>query len=115
MSKHTASPWRTEFRRHAKLEEGSHVHALMDSEGYNIALISSWVNNSDTAAEAIANARLISAAPELLEACQAFSRLYGRLWDVTEPSGAGFLSPESVKEYDAIHQLMTVAIQKATA
>lgn len=62
-----------------------------------------------------ADARLIAASPDLLEACQAFSRLYGRLLDVTEPSGAGFLSPESVKEYDAIHQLMTVAINKATA
>ncbi|MFU7071278.1 hypothetical protein ACM75K_29005 [Pseudomonas aeruginosa] len=61
-----------------------------------------------------ANARLIAAAPELLEACQSFSRLHGRLWDVVEPSGSGFLSPESVKEYDAIHELMTTAIAKAT-
>ncbi|HEJ1718327.1 hypothetical protein [Pseudomonas aeruginosa] len=61
-----------------------------------------------------ANARLCAAAPELLEACQAFKRLYGRLWDVVEPSGSGFLSPESVKEYDAIHELMTAAIAKAT-
>lgn len=60
-------------------------------------------------------ARLIVAAPELLEACQAFSRLYARLWDVVEPSGSGFLSPESVKEYDAIHELMNAAIAKATA
>ncbi|EPJ5167709.1 hypothetical protein [Pseudomonas aeruginosa] len=27
---------------------------------------------------------------------------------------AGFLSPESVKEYDAIHELMNAAIAKAT-
>ncbi|HBO3358212.1 TPA: hypothetical protein L4S42_006088 [Pseudomonas aeruginosa] len=64
--------------------------------------------------EGEANAKLLAAAPELLEACQAFKRLYGRLWDVVEPSGSGFLSPESVKEYDAIHEVMAAAIAKAT-
>ncbi|RTX31092.1 hypothetical protein [Pseudomonas aeruginosa] len=59
--------------------------------------------------------RIRDAAPDLLEACQSFSRLHGRLWDVVEPSGSGFLSPESVKEYDAIHELMNAAIAKATA
>ncbi|EIU1659550.1 hypothetical protein [Pseudomonas aeruginosa] len=72
-------------------------------------------NIAEDVAMSIANAKLIAAAPELLEACQAFKRLYGRLWDVVEPSGSGFLSPESVKEYDAIHELMTAAIAKATA
>ncbi|HCA7769795.1 TPA: hypothetical protein MX426_004521 [Pseudomonas aeruginosa] len=72
-------------------------------------------NIAEDVAMSIANARLMAAAPELLEACQAFSRLYARLWDVVEPSGSGFLSPESVKEYDAIHELMNAAISKATA
>lgn len=60
-----------------------------------------------------ANARLISAAPELLEALQEFSRQYGRLWDTVNPTGGGFLTPESVVEYDRIHQLATAAIAKA--
>lgn len=79
-------------------------------------LYADYPSTSNPADEELeANARLIAAAPELLEACQAFKRLYGRLWDVVEPSGSGFLSPESVKEYDAIHELMTAAIAKATA
>ncbi|MFC3950309.1 hypothetical protein [Serratia entomophila] len=60
----------------------------------------------------IANAKLIAAAPELLEALHEFSRLYGRLWDTTKPEG-GFLSPESVKEYDRVHVMAEKAIKKA--
>ncbi|MFJ7609876.1 MULTISPECIES: hypothetical protein [Bacteria] len=59
-----------------------------------------------------ANAKLIAAAPELLDALHEFSRLYGRLWDTTKPEG-GFLSPKSVKEYDRIHVMAEQAIKKA--
>lgn len=104
MSKHTPSPWTDK-----EMIPICNAHRF----GLSIGFVNS--TNSERIAEGEANARLIAASPDLLEACQAFSRLYGRLWDVTEPSGAGFLSPESVKEYDAIHQLMTVAINKATA
>ncbi|HBP5959799.1 TPA: hypothetical protein L6A34_22120 [Pseudomonas aeruginosa] len=78
-------------------------------------MIAHSICEPDQIETANANARLIAASPDLLAACQAFSRLYGRLWDVTDPVGSGFLSPESVKDYDAIHRLMTGAIQKATA
>lgn len=54
-----------------------------------------------------------AAAPELLEALQELSRQYGRLWDTVNPAGGGFLSPESVVEYDRIHQLATATIAKA--
>ncbi|MEJ5039955.1 MULTISPECIES: hypothetical protein [Pseudomonas] len=47
---------------------------------------------------------------ELVKACDSFCRLYGRLWDVVEPAGAGFLSPESVKDYDDIHGRMQAAL-----
>lgn len=76
---------------------------------------SSGAKHSSSIIAGQAASKLAAAAPELLEACQAFSRLHGRLWDVVEPSGSGFLSPESVKEYDAIHELMNAAIAKATA
>lgn len=107
MMKHTPGPW-------CQDKWGS----LMTEGGQDVLLrgITTISAGSDERiAEAEANTRLISAAPELLAACQAFKRLYGRLWDVVEPSGSGFLSPESVKECDAIHELMTAAIAKATA
>ncbi|EKM6335129.1 hypothetical protein [Pseudomonas aeruginosa] len=68
MMKHTQGPWSTRLVRNVGLKAGSHVHVLTDREGFNIALISSWIDNTDTAEEAIANSRLIEAAPELLEA-----------------------------------------------
>ncbi|ARG50668.1 TPA: hypothetical protein ACGJ7L_006477 [Pseudomonas aeruginosa] len=103
MSKHTPGPWEI-----ARSPHGITIFEIgpCKPDEYAGAV---WLSVSE------ADARLIAAAPELLEACQAFKRLYGRLWDVVEPSGSGFLSPESVKEYDAIHELMTAAIAKATA
>ncbi|HDQ4498081.1 hypothetical protein QK407_26530 [Pseudomonas aeruginosa] len=70
MMKHTQGPWSTRLVRHVGLKAGSHVHVLTDREGFNIALISSWIDNTDTAEEAIANSRLIEAAPDMLEALQ---------------------------------------------
>lgn len=66
MTKHTPGPWKTDFKRHASLDAGSHVHLLTDSEGFNIGLLSSWVDEPDTKLEAEANAKLIAAAPDLL-------------------------------------------------
>lgn len=107
MRKHTPGPWRLDKWGRLQTEGGQDVLLR------GITTISA--GSDERIAEAEANTRLTSAAPELLEACQAFSRLYARLWDVVEPSGSGFLSPESVKEYDAIHELMNAAIAKATA
>ncbi|MCM4075444.1 hypothetical protein [Pseudomonas aeruginosa] len=126
MSKHTPGPWEVRNRVEvfsrlgADSGDGCPAHA---TDGWMIADCEPGVNTLTEGGYSTelglelkeANARLIAAAPELLEACQAFKRLYGRLWDVVEPSGSGFLSPESVKEYDAIHELMTAAIAKATA
>jgi len=64
--------------------------------------------------EITANARLIASVPDLLAVCQRFSSLYGRLWDSADHEGAGFLSPDGVKQYDAVHNEMQVAICKAT-
>ncbi|HBO0183890.1 TPA: hypothetical protein L4G80_006007 [Pseudomonas aeruginosa] len=104
MMKHTPGPW---------YRDGTTVYAL---NPHNFNRFSAQIHGAHTPkSELEAVAQLMQAAPELLEACQAFKRLYGRLLDVVEPSGSGFLSPESVKEYDAIHELMTAAIAKATA
>lgn len=49
---------------------------------------------------------------ELLSVCVAFSKLYGHLWDFSDESGAGFLSPESVVKYDELHERMSDVIDK---
>lgn len=75
----TPGPWKTDFKMHAQFEKNSHVHLLTDSEGFNIGLLSSWVDDPVTRAEASANARLIAAAPQLyadLEAAAAQLRKY---------------------------------------
>lgn len=128
MSKHTSGPWVaikdgkyvTENPYNVDHEDGHDLTTapIGGPDGQVVALVvmdDEFRKNRWDDTELDANASLIAAAPELLAACQAFKRLYGRLWDVTEPNGAGFLSPESVKEYDAIHELMTAAINKATA
>jgi len=52
----------------------------------------------------------IAAMSELIEAAKEFSDLYGYLWDVVAPDGAGFLSPESVKKYDDAHGKLMAAL-----
>lgn len=74
--KGTPGPWKTQFKKHAQLQDGSHVHVLTDAENFNIGLLSSWVNDLDTRAEAEANAKLIAAAPELLAALDEILNLF---------------------------------------
>lgn len=54
--------------------------------------------------------------PELLEVCKDFSKRYGDLWDLADPTNekAGFLSFESCQKYDEIHGRMFDLIAKAT-
>lgn len=108
-NKHTPGPWKV------GTPGPNGCYTVGTQGGLMTAMIAHSICEPDQIETANANARLIAASPDLLAACQAFSRLYGRLWDVTDPVGSGFLSPESVKDYDAIHRLMTRAIQKATA
>ncbi|WP_147402584.1 hypothetical protein [Pseudomonas aeruginosa] len=102
MMKHTQGPWSTRLVRNVGLKAGSHVHVLTDREGFNIALISSWIDNTDTAEEAIANSRLIEAAPELLEALQNLDALRGPF-------------PPSDEAVEAAWRKASAAIAKATA
>ena len=65
--------------------------------------------NADGAFEA--NARLIAAAPELLEALLALDKLYVRAWD--EVSGGLWFSPDSVTAFEDAHAQARAAIAKA--
>lgn len=94
--------------------------AAHEKDGWHIADCSMGETQTEDGTENIphreqlANARLIASAPELLEACQKFSAMYGALWDTVDPEGGGLLSHESVKKYDDVHEEMSAAIAKAT-
>lgn len=72
-AKHTPGPWEVE-RWNWPLEMTGRYHRVLNHERFPTAFIPAWsepgpgeVDGSD---EARANARLIAAAPELLEACK---------------------------------------------
>lgn len=102
-TKHTPGPWKAHKTNQAR-------SGVPEFEIH-------WSDIGECVAEIVhgeADARLIAAAPELLAACQAFSALYGRLWDTVEPKGGGFLGADSVSKYDEVHAQMSAAIAKAT-
>ena len=107
----TPGPWEVVDDDHHGLGTDSSVLIESTSRGITLAIVGP--GDSTTYTEDMVNAQLIAAAPELLEALQEFSRQYGRLWDTVNPANGGFLTPESVVEYDRIHQLATAAIAKA--
>ena len=61
-AEHTPGPW--------KIEDGEVGYALVSPDGTWLADIPSWTGSVETASEASANARLIAAAPLLLEALE---------------------------------------------
>ena len=70
MSKHTPGPWKS------ILEAGSHIRRLViDKEGFAVCVATAPLPGPDHAT-AQANARLIAAAPALLEAAKALQLQY---------------------------------------
>ncbi|WP_349573064.1 hypothetical protein [Azotobacter salinestris] len=61
---------------------------------------------------AVADANLIAAAPDLLEALEELDAMYARAWDTTD--GGLHFSAESVDKFEAAHEKARVAIAKAT-
>lgn len=59
--------------------------------------------------------RLHALNAELVEALQRFSNMYGHLWDSADTKGAGWLSPDSVKAYDDLHELVGELLRKVEA
>lgn len=111
MSKHTPGPWlytpsdewRTnggEFAQWGEFKISAGSGDVMAPNYYRVGSVSN-VNNSD---ENEANARLIAAAPELLQALQKMVREFG--YDVVHPNGLVH------DEHDAIQSAM-LAIAKA--
>lgn len=74
MSKHTPGPWEVaenddEFECVDIFDMG--LMAIIDDLGDPVAHVESWVDDGDDKhEEAMANARLIAAAPDLLSACE---------------------------------------------
>ena len=97
MSQHTAGPWTPHATSVAK--EGK------DYE-YTIASVSSILPND----EARANARLIAAAPELLEACKAAKQAIANAISFVNDEAA----PTSSTEISTLFAQLYAAIAKAT-
>lgn len=72
MSKHTPGPWEVE-RWNCPMEMTGRFHRVLNHERFPTAFIPAWSEPGpgevDGSAEARSNARMIAAAPELLEAC----------------------------------------------
>lgn len=110
MSKHTPGPWSAELMKIGTIKRGTSAYVLLDGDEYNIAMISSWKSQPDTAAEAEANARLIAAAPELLEALEALlnADLYA------DGEGIHFIKNADTADGERAVQMARAAIAKAT-
>jgi hypothetical protein len=61
--------------------------------------------------ENAANAKLISAAPDMLAALQEISAMYQRAWDLV--NGGLMMPPESIPRFEDAHKAVRVAISKA--
>lgn len=112
--KHTPGPWFADDKGNIWRRDPADLYENGGTVAGDMALAvasKGWYGEGSVGYPVEANARLISAAPELLEAGAEFSALYGRLWDMVD--GCGYLSPDSIKAYDAAHEKLRAAISKA--
>lgn len=106
MSGHTKWPWAARpYPQAVDLPKKSQMIVIetADDDGYIIGFACSWIDNPETAKEAMANAKILAAAPDLLEALEVISRLY----DYEATSGEN-----SSRLYDA-RSIALLAIAKA--
>lgn len=87
MSKHTPGPWTA---------DDNDSYSVWSVYGYNNQRLANVFGDS---AEADANARLIAAAPELLEACQTFAEWLRREEDGFVAAGKSRDTPEGEAEW----------------
>lgn len=109
-AKHTPGPWHVRYRQKRSDFDGGMPEIVGDENGLPVIADIRW--NGENEEYGQANARLIAAAPELLEACKrAYAELDDR-YDVDRPVG------ESPKEYPfggagELMRILRVAIAKA--
>lgn len=86
--KGTPAPWFAKPVAAAVVEGDLNIIQTNSShgKGYHIGYVSTWGDNEQTAIEAQANANLIAAAPELLEALHAMlNKAYKQNWNDQYP------------------------------
>ena len=98
MSKHTPGPWLTD-RNNVHTGQIATIHHCLNNDWVEI-WTDKWADTGLGEAEQEANARLIAAAPELLEACQAINAL--------DPQES------STGDWNEAFKLIAAAITKAT-
>jgi hypothetical protein len=67
-AKHTLGPWETKFL--ADYNTSGNTIAVVTRDKFPTAFVPAWDDNTETAGEALANARLIAAAPDMLSALE---------------------------------------------
>lgn len=96
--KHTPGPWFIKPVSNATVEGNLNIiqTGIPTGKGYHISYSTSWDDSEDTKLEAQANANLIAAAPDLLEA----------LLNIVDME-------HDVSEWDAVYAAARAAISKA--
>ena len=92
-TQHTPGPW------NFYTEPQPNGCPLVGSRGLMVAMLAHTVNQDDQRETALANARLISAAPDLLEACQNFSEWLRREDEGFVTAGRDRSTPEGEAEW----------------
>ncbi len=82
-SKHTPGPWAIEYRGGHSYNDDSPRPVICNDKLQRIAIISLWGAVNGLAVEMEANAQLIAAAPQLLEAIEGALRI-SNLWTLGE-------------------------------
>ena len=107
---HTPGPWRAE-KLHPKYPD-TLVRYVEAGAYYEVATLYGGGLEKETARSAIeANASLIAAAPELLEALAAISEMYSHAWD--REDGALVMMGSTVQYFERCHEQARAAIKKA--
>lgn len=100
---HTPGPWSRQGQWQLRTDTGDWVDAeCMEAPKWGI--IGAWLDASSDESEA--NARLVAAAPELLESCR-------RLLEIVEAEYEADECPEDLDSWRAAVQLASDAISKA--
>lgn len=107
---HTPGPWNVESTRPVSYDEcGNYLSGyVIEQEYINVAEVCGGINPM----EAQANAHLIAAAPELLEACQGILRVAIVLDDVAKHNMPHLYDTNKIKElFEAINDAVNKAEQ----